>query len=146
MPHAEELNAVAEGVPEEAWAHKRRKVPLLEKVRGGGEGSPQEYIFLPMHGFLDGRVPLAWATGSGGKTLQPSQTTEVGVDCRHLGSCEQAPAVAPVTSGVATEEGTAIECHPFSLLPWEFTCPVPAGKFSGHHIHSPEGHCHFPGP
>ena len=86
------------------------------------------------------RVPLAWSTGSRGKQLQSSQTPE--------GVHEQTPPVAPVASEVSTEEGTATKHHLLLLsLPWsESTCSATAtAKYSRHHLHLPEGHCHFPG-
>ena len=52
-----------------------------------------------------------------------------------------------VTSGVAAEEGTAIECYPSPSLPWECTRPaVATAKGSGHCLHLRKGHFYFPGP
>ena len=55
---------------------------------------------------------------------------------------------APVTSGVAAEEGTATECHLLLLsLTWECTQPAAAtAKGSGCCLYLAEGHCHFPEP
>ena len=65
-----------------------------------------------------------------------------------LGIHEQVPPVAPVISGVTSEEGTATGCHPLLLsLPLEHKCLAAAtAKDSGHHLHFHECHCHFPGP
>ena len=56
-------------------------------------------------------------------------------------SHKQAPPLAPVTSGVANEEGPAIKSHLLPSLPWECKCPsTAAAKGSGHHLHFHEGH------
>ena len=60
---------------------------------------------------------------------------------------ELASSVAPVTSGLTEEEGTATKHHPLPSLPRECTDPaVAAVKVSGQCLHRLEGHCHLPGP
>ena len=55
VPWAGEQNAIAEGNWEEIWAHRKGKVPLLGRVRGGGE---DHYRNLPAHVWaLRGRAP-----------------------------------------------------------------------------------------
>ena len=54
-------NATGEGTQEEVWACRRSKVPLLGRVRGGG----QTAIGISLHtcGLSEGRAPLAQAMG-----------------------------------------------------------------------------------
>ena len=63
-----------------------------------------------------------------------------------LGIWEQALHIAPVTTEVGTQEGTATKHHPLLLsLPWKCTCPATA-KCSGHCLNQTKDHYHFPGP
>ena len=72
MPQAEEGNARAEGNQEKVWIHRRGKVPLLGKARGGGAGRdrklPARELCMPTgsqrvgwlwHGILGSKKPLA---------------------------------------------------------------------------------------
>ena len=53
-----EWNARAEGTREEVWAHRRSKVPLLGRVRGGGADCHRN---LPMQAHMDTeRVGHLW--------------------------------------------------------------------------------------
>ena len=61
MPLAGEWNTMAEGTQEKVWAHRRSKVLLLGRARGGGADCHRN---LPAHepGFSKVRVSLVQAT------------------------------------------------------------------------------------
>ena len=46
VPWGEEWNATAKGIQEDVWACRRRKMPLLGRVRGGGVDGHRN---LPVH-------------------------------------------------------------------------------------------------
>ena len=91
-PRAGEWSATAEIAWDETWAH-RGKAPLSGRLRRGRVEQPLEYCSLHMGRCSGGGESLAqdagsgatlpWATGSGGKPPQPSQTAEMGMASYH---------------------------------------------------------------
>ena len=71
-PQAGKWNATAEGTQEDVWAHRRSKVPLLERVRGGGADHHRNLFTTHTQTLrgkgtsgsgTGGKMPLAWAMG-----------------------------------------------------------------------------------
>ena len=117
-------------------------------ARGERGAGPNRKIFLCACTQLSGgAAPLAEAMGSGQINIAISDSRG-GHGPPLLGFCEQASLVAPVTSELGSEKGTAIKHHPLlHSLPWEFTYPATAtGKHSGNCLYLPEGRCNITGP
>ena len=98
---------------------------------------------------MGGGEPLARAMGGGGKP-HTAAISDSRCECGlpTVGVHEQVLPAGPGTSGIVSEEGTATKHHPLLLsLPWEcIHTAVATAKGSGHCLHQPECHCHFPRP
>ena len=73
MLQAGEWNTTAEGTQEKFWAHRRNKVLLLERARGGGADRHRNLPVCSSVSMLsEGEAPLGQATGSNKPLAQPT--------------------------------------------------------------------------
>ena len=128
----------------DSWRVARSKLSLLWAMGNGPLLLSLQVVAPPAWNKQDG-VLLAWSTGGRGKL---SSESKGGCGLPPLGSWEQAPPVAQVTSEFSTKECTATKHYPFLLsLVQECTCPTAANaKCSWNCLHLPEGHSHSQGP
>ena len=141
MPQAVEQSATAEEIWEELW-------PCRHHCWGGQEVERcyhHKEMFLCAHTGSQEAGPLWY--GLWGQTAAAITDSRGMRDQPPLGVLKQAPLAAPVTSGVASKEGTATESQSLPSLPWEHTHPiVTTAKGSGCCLCLPEGSHHCQGP
>ena len=103
----------------------RRPGPTGEaKFHYWGRQEEEVWEYICAHCLLSGsRATLVWAIGCGGK-LHSNLRFQKWSCLPSTEVHEQVPPMAPVTSGVATEEGTATECHLLPSIPWICTHPA----------------------
>ena len=136
---------------------RRSKVPFWvgqEEERDTAIGTSFSMHMRTLRGWgYRWQASTAQATSTTGSLLHglqvAEQTTSVNSDSRGwhglspLGVHEQASPVAPVTSEVVTQEGSAIEHHLLLLsFPLECThCAADTANCTRHQVQLPEGHC-----